>query len=190
MNSDDDDVVVEPNSTLRSINASDRRTESVVTCPASTDNSFFYIGISSDQKGRGLFAAMDIPPLSVIHVAPCIVVPKEEYESHIKHTIFEHYVFNDTTSGNKLLALGYGSLFNHDSYHPNIIYHIYSKQQTIEYKSGAQIIPKDTELCISYGSNLWFDDDDGGGGVKPKSNDDSSDDDDDTTGEFLKRMEC
>lgn len=148
------------------------------------DTRLFYIG-TSEKKGRGLFAAVDIPPLSVVHTAPCIAVQKDEYESHARYTIFEHYLFNDTVSGNKLLALGYGSLFNHDSHRPNIIYHIHSHQQTIVYKSGVQMIPKDTELCISYGSNLWFDDDD----EITKRNDDSSDDDDET-GEFLNRIEC
>jgi uncharacterized protein len=160
-----------------------QRNETFDAYPA-TGNSLFYIG-TSDKKGRGLFAAIDIPPLSVIHVAPCIVIQKDEYESHVKHTVFEHYVFNDTGTGNKLLALGYGSLFNHDSHHPNIIYHINSHQQTIEYKSGVQMIPKDTELCISYGSNLWFDDD----GESTKKSDDSSDDDDET-GKFIHRIEC
>ena len=47
------------------------------------------------------------------------------------------------------------------------------------------MIPKGTELCISYGSTLWFDDD----GETTKRNDDSSDDDDET-GEFLHRIEC
>jgi uncharacterized protein len=169
---------------LGSIDESDRRTVAAIGTYPTTGSSLFYIG-TSEKKGRGLFAAMDIPPLSVIHVAPCIVVQKDEYESHVRHTVFEHYVFNDTASGNKLLALGYGSLFNHDSHHPNTIYRIHSHHQAIEYKSGAQMIPKDTELCISYGSKLWFDDDDD----KTKRNDNSSEDEDET-GEFLKRMEC
>ena len=166
-----------------SIRDSDCRNEVIATFPV-VESRLFYIG-TSDKKGRGLFAAIDIPPLTVIHTTPCIVVQKDEYESHVKHTIFEHYVFNDVVTGNKLLALGYGSLFNHDSHHPNIIYHINSHQQTIEYKSSPQMIPKGTELCISYGSTLWFDDD----GETTKRNDDSSDDDDET-GEFLHRIEC
>ena len=160
------------------------------------DNSLFLIG-TSDKKGRGLFAAIDIPPLTIIHTAPCIVVPRQEYETYAKHTIFEHYLFNDTATGDKLLALGYGSLFNHDSRRPNVIYRIHSSLPTIEYKSGAQMIPQGSELCISYGSNLWFDDD----GDDDNNNDDNNvtngtkrndynSDDDDATAEFLNRMEC
>ena len=169
---------------IGSIDGNNPHKDAVAALPV-VDSRLFYIG-TNDKKGRGLFTAMDIPPLSVIHVAPCIVVPKDEYESHVQHTIFEHYVFNDTVTGNKLLALGYGSLFNHDSHHPNVIYHIRSHQQIIEYKSGAQMIPKDTELCISYGSKLWFDDD----SETITRIDDSSDDRDDETGVFLNRMEC
>lgn len=108
-------------------------------------------------KGRGLFSATDIPPRTVIHVAPCLPVGREEYENHMRHTILEHYLFNDS-GGNKLLALGYGSLFNH-SRTPNIDYRI--EAGSIVYSSGHRQIPRDEELCISYGGNLWFDDADG-----------------------------
>ena len=154
----------------------------------------FFIG-TSDKKGRGLFAAIDIPPLTIIHTAPCIVVPKQEYETYAKHTIFEHYLFNDTATGDKLLALGYGSLFNHDSRRPNVMYCTDSSLSTIEYISGTQMIPQGSELCISYGSNLWFDDDDDdnnddNNATNGTKRNDYSSDDDDATAEFLNRMEC
>jgi SET domain len=114
-------------------------------------NDWFCIGIS-EKKGRGLFATTDIPALSILHTAPCIVVQKDEYEQHAKHTIFEHYLFNDVKTGNKLLALGYGSIFNHDSCHPNVLYHVNSDQQTITYKSSVRTIPKGTELWHI----IWF----------------------------------
>jgi SET domain len=120
-----------------------------------TDSTSFYVGCGS--KGRGLFAATDLEPGTVIHVAPCINVSKGEYEQHMRHTILEHYLFNDVRSGNKLLALGYGSLFNHSN-HPNVSYKVNSASQTIEYRSGYSTIPIGTELCISYGSSLWFKD--------------------------------
>jgi SET domain len=117
--------------------------------------SLFYI--DTGPKGRGLFASSDIPPRTILHVAPCIPVSSEQYETHMKFTILEEYLFNDRQTGNNLLALGYGSLFNH-SRHPNVSYKVHSADQTIEYTSGFQLIEKGTELCISYGSNLWFDD--------------------------------
>jgi hypothetical protein len=76
--------------------------------------------IEEGSKGRGLFATNTIHPRTVIHIAPCIPVGRDEYESHMRLTVLEHYLFNDK-GGDKLLALGYGSLFNH-SRSPNVDY--------------------------------------------------------------------
>jgi SET domain-containing protein len=115
----------------------------------------FYI--ATGPKGRGLFARCDIPPRTLLHVAPCIPISSKQYQAHMQFTVLEEYLFNDRQTGGKLLALGYGSLFNH-SPRPNVIYKVHSDDQTIEYTSGFQVITQDTELCISYGSNLWFED--------------------------------
>jgi SET domain-containing protein len=52
------------------------------------------IKTSSGDAGRGLFALRDIAQGERVHLAHCILVPKEEYESHCRHTVFEHYLFN------------------------------------------------------------------------------------------------
>jgi SET domain-containing protein len=82
----------------------------------------------------------------------------------MRFTVLEHYLFNDKATGGKLLALGYGSLFNH-SQHPNVDYRVVVRDshggRCIVYSSGHQPIEKGEELCIYYGSNLWFDDADG-----------------------------
>jgi SET domain-containing protein len=94
-----------------------------------------------------------------MYVAPyCIAVGREEYESHMRFTVLEHHLFNDQ-GGNKLLALGYGSLFNH-SRSPNVDYRIQEGNSNI-YSSDHKEILQGEELCISYGANLWFDDADG-----------------------------
>jgi hypothetical protein len=118
-----------------------------------------YYRIGTGPKGRGLFAIQDIPPTTLLHVAPCIAVSKEEYEQHMRHTVLEHYLFNDA-GGKKMLALGDGSLFNH-SKHPNVDYRIDAELLCIRYSSGYQGIQRGNELCISYGAKLWFDDVDG-----------------------------
>jgi hypothetical protein len=110
--------------------------------PGSSLDSLFRI--EDGPKGRGLFATQNVPPRTEIHVAPCIPV-------------LEHYLYNDV-GGNKLLALGYGSLFNH-SRSPNVDYRI--EEGSIVYSSGHKQIQRGEELCISYGANLWFDDADG-----------------------------
>jgi len=118
-----------------------------------------FLKVGEGPKGRGLFAIKDIPPRTLIHVAHCILVTKEEYDKHMQFTVLEHYLFNDS-GGNKLLALGYGSLFNH-ARHPNVDYRVDSKKKQIVYNSGHKPIRTGEELCITYGGNLWFDDADG-----------------------------
>jgi SET domain-containing protein len=113
--------------------------------------------IKVGTKGRGLFATKDIPPRTILHVAPCIRVDRSEYEAYARHTVFEHYLFNDTRDGHKLLALGYGSLFNHND-NPNVDYRVDSDNLCIVYSTGHKAILKNDELCITYGGKLWFDD--------------------------------
>jgi uncharacterized protein len=152
--------------------------------------------VGHGTKGRGLFATADIPPRTLIHIAPCINVLQSEYDQHMRHTVLEHYLFNDVTTGNKLLALGYGSLFNHSN-RPNVNYRIRSSNQCIEYTSGHQMILAGNELCISYGSNLWFDDADvlsssttATSQALPADASDSSDDEENGTfPSFLGRMQ-
>lgn len=109
-------------------------------------------------KGRGLFARQYLEENSLVHIAPCIIISKEEYEHHMKFTCLEHYLFNCRMTGDKYLALGYGSLFNHHSTHPNVIYKVCPKELEIRFYVGYKPIQRDEELCISYGNNLWFQD--------------------------------
>jgi hypothetical protein len=146
----------------------------------------FRMGVG--EKGRGLFASKDILPNTLIHVAPCIAFSSGEYQEHLKYTVLEHYLFNDKCSSkarSKLLALGYGSLFNHSN-SPNVSYRVDTLHKTITYTSSYKYICKDEELCISYGSKLWFEDAD------PKKNEDDSSDDEqqaDGLASFLQRLE-
>jgi hypothetical protein len=150
-----------------------------VAVPVSPLDTLFRI--DEGPKGRGLFATQNIPPRTVIHVAPCIAVGREEYENHMRFTVLEHYLFNDQ-GGNKLLALGYGSLFNH-SRSPNVDYRI--REGSNVYSSGHKEILQGEELCISYGANLWFDDADGA----DDSSDSSEENLEDGVAGFLGRIE-
>ena len=116
----------------------------------------FTVGVG--EKGRGLFANTDIPCRTIIHVAPCVLCRSDEYDKHLRHTCLEHYLFK-LKPGDKLLALGYGSLFNHDK-SPNVDYRKDESRLLICFLAARQITKGD-ELCISYGSNLWFEDVDG-----------------------------
>ncbi|CAK5269754.1 unnamed protein product [Mycena citricolor] len=108
----------------------------------------------SPGKGRGLFAARSIPPRTLLESSPVLLFGKEEYENHGKHTLLDHYTFK-WRNGSMALALGLGSLFNH-SESPNVSYTLDPATESIHYTSTRNISEGD-ELCIYYGSNLWFD---------------------------------
>jgi hypothetical protein len=140
-----------------------------------------YFTIQHGSKGRGLFATQDIAPNTLLHVAPCLAFSQQSYQDHLQYTLLAHYVFQHKPSDSLLLALGYGSLFNH-SKQPNVSYRIAivpttgrsmtnNNEQTkgggggydysIHYSSSPyKTIVAGDELCITYGtnSNLWFDD--------------------------------
>ena len=113
---------------------------------------------ATETAGRGLFATASPARGQLLHTAPVIVVPMEEYANHAKHTTFEHYLFK-CKDGDLLLALGYGSLFNH-ARQPNVNYRLDKEAGVIRYYAalGRAFTPGD-ELCIYYGEDkeLWFD---------------------------------
>jgi SET domain-containing protein len=84
-----------------------------------------------EGTGRGLYARVHIPRGTLIHTAPCLLVPKAEYDNHMKYTLLEHYLFN-LKSGDKLLALGVGSMFNHRD-PPSVDYRVDGERVLIEY---------------------------------------------------------
>uniref|UniRef100_A0A7S2UD46 SET domain-containing protein n=1 Tax=Attheya septentrionalis TaxID=420275 RepID=A0A7S2UD46_9STRA len=151
---------------------------------ASVDSEWFRIGCEDEAKGRGLFAICDIPPFTLIHIAPCLLVTQKEYSSHMKHTILEHYLFN-CADGDRLLALGYGSIFNHHSKRPNVDYRLDKANLLIRYSVGHSGAKAGEELCIYYGNNLWFEQDDQS---VSSSSSDSNEHEDGLAG-FLHRME-
>lgn len=119
------------------------------------------IEVRKSKYGRGMFATRDIHKGELIHEAPVIVSPSEEYK-YLKKTIMMEYVFwwgkdNDECA----LALGYGSLFNH-SYTPNALYKLNLRNKTIDFYAHT-IIKAGEEILINYNGDpndddpLWFD---------------------------------
>src|ERR1700746_3947945 len=69
------------------------------------------------RKGRGVFARRRIPKGDVIERVPLIVVPIGEVFGQAQRSKLADYVFK-WTHNTVVIALGYGSLYNH-SYQPN-----------------------------------------------------------------------
>ncbi|CAO3692845.1 unnamed protein product [Rhizopus stolonifer] len=93
---------------------------------------------SHPVRGRGVFAKE----------------PIQQYDTHGKYTVLDHYTYC-WPGGGYALALGLGSMFNHDN-KPNIGFIRDKTNQLIRY-TALRDIEAEEELCISYGSHLWFD---------------------------------
>nr|GAT60352.1 histone-lysine methyltransferase Set7 [Mycena chlorophos] len=107
----------------------------------------------SPDKGRGIFAAHPIPAQTLVETSPVLLFAKDEWETHGRHTILDHYAFK-WRNGAMALALGLGSLFNH-SETPNLSYSTHPDSDEITYTT-TRAIAEGEELCIYYGNNLWF----------------------------------
>ncbi|PBK97822.1 cytidine deaminase-like protein [Armillaria gallica] len=107
----------------------------------------------SEGKGRGIYASQFIAKRTLVEISPILLFSKEEYESHGRHTVLDHYTFK-CKDGRMALALGLGSLFNHAD-PPNVTYEIDLATDSIRYTTVRDIEPGE-ELCIFYGHNLWF----------------------------------
>ncbi|KAL5501410.1 TAD3 [Sanghuangporus vaninii] len=115
-------------------------------------NSFCIIRKSAG-KGRGLFASRQISARTVIESSPVLLFSSDEYETHGKHTILDHYTFK-WPDGRMALALGLGSLFNHSD-NPNVSFSVDSANDLIRFTT-TRTVDEGEELCIFYGHKLWF----------------------------------
>lgn len=110
---------------------------------------------TGEDCARGVFASQEIQQGALVEVAHCIKLSAQEYYNYGRHTTLEHYLFTGK-SGSMLLALGVGSLFNHNR-QPNLDYRVDHDKLIIRY-FAAKNVPAGEELTIFYGDKLWFED--------------------------------
>ncbi|KAF2085900.1 protein methyltransferase [Saccharata proteae CBS 121410] len=116
-------------------------------------------------KGRGVFAAQDIPARTVIETCPALVLGIEENEEHIRHTSLYHYTYNwpvrDAEGKMKTaqaVIFGLGSMFNH-ARDQNVGWDRDVSRFLVRYQT-LRDVKAGEELCISYGERLTFKDTD------------------------------
>ncbi|EPY52128.1 histone lysine methyltransferase Set7 [Schizosaccharomyces cryophilus OY26] len=109
----------------------------------------------TETKGRGVFALEHLPAHTCIEISPVLLFQKEQYENHGQYTVLNEYTYV-WSAGRQGLALGLGSMFNHDRC-PNVYWKKDEPNRCISYFTLRQVHPNE-ELCISYGDQLWFDD--------------------------------
>lgn len=114
----------------------------------------------SETHGKGVFTAADIPAGSLIEICPVIVIPPEEMERIKKTTLYDYYFIWKEDEQYGAIALGFGSLYNHD-YTPNARYYVDFENDTLEIHT-IRDIKAGEEVFISYNGDptdkslVWF----------------------------------
>lgn len=111
--------------------------------------------------GRGVFARVDIKKGELIESCPVIEISPDDMAALGESILVEYFFFHGKTKEKLLLALGFGSLYNH-SYIPNATYTIHESSATIDFIAKTAIA-KDSEITFDYKSGnshhtdpLWF----------------------------------
>lgn len=112
----------------------------------------------TSSRGRGVFTAEAIEADSVIEVCPVIVLPAKDFTC-IHESYLHDYYFVWEGENVTALALGYGSLYNHEE-NSNADYEMDFESETIRIIAQRDIAPGE-EICIDYTdgqdrSTLWF----------------------------------
>src|SRR5882672_9175016 len=112
-----------------------------------------HIAKSSIKKaGRGVFASTDIKKGEVIEICPILILWSKD-NTHILETKLQSYVF-EYTKGTTMMALGYGSLYNHKAAANakyELLEHAGKPEQDSElYITALKSIAKNEEIYIDY----------------------------------------
>jgi uncharacterized protein len=105
------------------------------------------------NAGRGVFALSDIKMGELIEICPIIIFSDKDFP-HLEKTALLGYVF-EYTGKSTMLALGYGSLYNHHNV-PNAKYELVEQESMKEQDNELHIsalkpIGKNEEIYINYG---------------------------------------
>ncbi|KAJ1647255.1 hypothetical protein J3B02_005290 [Coemansia erecta] len=149
------------------------------------------------NRGRGVFTQQEIKQGTLIHISPVLVFGQNEYRKHGKYTRLDHYTYC-WKNGSYALALGLGSMFNHEPFGQQNVGFIRDMDQSLIRYTALRDISAGEELCICYGPNVWFDvvpqdgqDTDGENADSRKSSKDNIEiDHEQTADDFLSGFDC
>jgi SET domain-containing protein len=111
-------------------------------------------------KGRCIYTALDIRKGDIIESAPVIVLPPKDLHLIHQSGLHDYYFLWGDDRKSCALALGYGSLYNHEQ-HPNTDYIFDFGDNSIEF-FAIEDIAANSEITINYhgepgdGNKLWF----------------------------------
>lgn len=105
-----------------------------------------------DVMGYGVFICEDIEKGSIVETCYCL----KTYNSHINPTtdyLFENVI--DSNPNESVLALGYGSIYNHND-DPNVAWRKPFQGKPFIQFYALKDIKKGEELFINYGKKYWL----------------------------------
>lgn len=114
----------------------------------------------SAGKGRGVFTAEPLEPGDVIEICPVIVLQNHDLTVIHQTGLHDYYFLWGQQREQCAIALGYGSLYNHDD-QPNAEIELDFGEEQIIFKCLKAIRPGE-EITIHYhsdpefGGKLWF----------------------------------
>ncbi|KAJ2890089.1 hypothetical protein GGI21_006306 [Coemansia aciculifera] len=106
-------------------------------------------------RGRGVFTRSAIARGTLVHISPVLLFDHAEYSEHGKYTKLDHYTY--CWQSGFALALGLGSMFNHEPLGRENIGFIRDVGLGLIRYTALRDIAAGEELCICYGPNVWFD---------------------------------
>lgn len=105
----------------------------------------------TETMGRGVFAKEKIPQGHIVEECPCIELSAED-DANIQKTVLRFYVFN-STKFTSVIALGYGSLYNHAPDSEANAFYVYDAAHNCIIITAKREIEKDEQILINYGYN-------------------------------------
>jgi SET domain-containing protein len=115
--------------------------------------------LPTENKGRGVFAAVEFSRGDIIELCPVVVISEEDRQTIHKTGLHDYYFVWGKEDKEAAIALGYGSLYNHSST-PNaqFINDLENKMIIIEclkpIKAGEEICLKYIDESIK--DKVWF----------------------------------
>ncbi len=116
--------------------------------------------IEEEVKGRGVFTSEDLQKGDLIEICPIIKIPAGQLNDLDKTHLYDYYFLWEESGYEACIALGYGSLYNHNA--------VANAEVIMDYIDGAikikasKTIEAGSEILIDYTGgtkgvvDLWF----------------------------------
>ncbi len=110
----------------------------------------------SGRHGHGVFAVRDLEPGAVVEECPALWLDDDQWEAVDGQGGLHGYCY-DAPGGGALLALGFGSLYNHAA-DPTLDYEVLMRPPRVRLTTVRSVAAGE-ELTIRYAEpeHLWFD---------------------------------